>query len=142
MRSARLGLTLLAPSIVAGLAVAASGIAAQSAPESVSQANVESLIEGGRYGEGGAVAPRAFSDASARGEDWPTGGVLVRTLVLNGRGAQPNARDIASRLVRDRRASGTPSELATALRSFGSVLYKAGDYGDAVAALKEAVSIR
>jgi CHAT domain-containing protein len=70
--------------------------------------------------------------------------VLVRALLLNGRGGVPATRSLAEHTVRTKRAHLGPNhaDLATSLINVGDCCLDSGDYGCAIAALERAVVLR
>ena len=70
--------------------------------------------------------------------------VLVAWLLHNGKGAQPDARALAERALRIKRARTQSSaiERATSLKNLAEVVIDAGDYRQAVPLLTEAIALR
>src|SRR4051794_8129309 len=108
-------------------------------PQPPDAAHVRRLIETGRYAEAEIEAADLHAlDASA-----DTGDLLVKALILNGRGAEPRTRELADAAVRVRRAANPvpAAALAASLANLGEVVLQAGDYSAAVRIFREALQL-
>ena len=70
--------------------------------------------------------------------------LLVESLVLNGRGAEPGTRAFAERAIRAREVRDGPDDLrlSSSLRNLGDVLVQAGDYSLAERTYERSLAIR
>jgi CHAT domain-containing protein/tetratricopeptide (TPR) repeat protein len=112
-------------------------------------ADVTSLLVAGSYEQAEAVA-RAHVDAlrikygNHSLEVADASDLLVRVLVLNGKGAAPSTREVADRTLRTREGhiGRTHADLASTLMNVGDVLVETGEHARAVRVLERAVSLR
>jgi len=107
-------------------------------------ATVATLIDAGRYAEAEEQAERLYRQAGSVSDSLLAAERFVAALVRNGRGADPDTRELAESVVRARAAAdpAQPQLLANALDGLADVLFQAGDYGLAVLRFREALAVR
>ena len=108
------------------------------------QEQIRSWIEAGRYADAEREAERVFGwPASFTSFDIDAGDLLVETLILNGRGAEPRARQLGDQILAAKIAQSPRQErsLATSLRQVADLMFESGEYQQAAARATEALSL-
>ena len=132
--------------LAAAIAVATAGLLHRGS--GAPNGRIEQLLASGDYAQAELLAERTFASAQAfgaRSEERETAAsLLVRSLVLNGKGAAEATRSVAEQAVRiSERAPGAAGpSLATNLLNLGRVLVEKPELDRALAAIERAVSIR
>jgi CHAT domain-containing protein/tetratricopeptide (TPR) repeat protein len=140
------GVIRFAVPLIAVLAVAAS---AWQEPPADAPAHVQALIAEGLYEQAEAEARTEVDTLRARyGDDAPrvahASDVLVRALILNGRGTHEQTLALARATLRTKEAQlgSSHPDVAASLINLGDVLAEAADFDEAIAVTRRAVALR